>query len=143
MDSIKKITNATPDVCVPKVFQTIARGFIITAPCIICQHQLVIVADEYDLLQFHNNGDIKYRTVTFVNVLQEGLELKIIVLDKKKKMLLQCTHNINEGACNWVLTDLFQSKEQLLHDEHDLVMNNNIDKRSDDTLLEFDFSDSL
>jgi hypothetical protein len=140
MDSIKIITNATPDVEVPKAFQTIARGFIITAPCIICQHQLVIVADEYDLLEFLCNGDIKYCTVTFVNVLQKGFELKIIVLDKKKKKLLQCTHNINESTCDWVLTDLFQSKEQLLNDEHGMLMNNMTEKEADDKLLEFDFS---
>ena len=119
MDAIKTISNTTPDIELPRVFQTIARGFIITAPCIICEHQLVTVADEYDLLTFLSNGDIKVRTVTFVNVLQEGLKLKIIVLDMKKKKLLQCTHYINETTCNWVLTDLFQSKEQLLHDEYE------------------------
>lgn len=140
MDSIKIITNATPDDEVPKAFQTIARGFIITAPCIICQHQLVTVADEYDLLEFLSNGDIKCRTVTFVNVLQEGLKLKLFVLDMKKRKLLQCTHNINESTCNWVLTDLFQSKEQLLNDEHGMLMNNMTEKEADDKLLEFDFS---
>jgi hypothetical protein len=142
MDSIKIITTTTPDAEIPRVFQTIARGFIITAPCIICQHQLVIVANEYSLLEFYNNGEIKFRTVTFVNVLQEGLKLKIFVLDMKEKKLLQCTHYINESTCNWVLTDLFQSKQQLLNDEHDLVLDNNADKKSDDTLLEFDFSES-
>ena len=140
MDTIKVISEITPDVEVPRVIQPIARGFIISAPCVICQHQLVTVADEYDLLEFLSHGDIKYRTVTFVNVLQEGLKLKLIVLDMQKKKLLQCTHYLNESTCNWVLTDLFQSKEQLLNDEHDLVPNNIIDKKSDDNLLEFDFS---
>jgi len=69
MDSIKTILNNTLDIEVPKIFQTIARGFIITAPCIICEHQLVTVADEYDLLTFLSNGDIKVRTVAFVNVM--------------------------------------------------------------------------
>ena len=142
MDSINIITTTTPDAEVPRVFQTIARGFIIAAPCIICNHQLVIVADEYDLLEFQSNGDIKCRTVTFVNVLQENLKLKIIVLDMKQRKLLQCTHYINESTCNWVLTDLFQSKEQLLHDEHDMVSNTNSGKKSDDNLLEFDFNES-
>lgn len=119
MDSIKSVSNTTPDVEVPRVFQTIARGFIINSPCIICRNSLLIVSDEYDLLKFLSNGDIEVSTVTFVNVLQEGPMLKILVLDMKQRKLLQCTHYINESICNWVLTDLFQSKEQLLHDEHE------------------------
>ncbi len=143
MDSIKINTTTPPYLEVPSVIQTIARAFIISAPCIICTNQLAIVAAEYDLLEFLSNGDIKYRTVTFVNVLQEGLELKIIVLDKKRNKLLQCTHYLDQSTCNWVLTDLFQSKEQLLNDEHEMVMKNITGKKSDDNLLEFDFSESL
>ena len=38
-------------------------------------------------------------------------------------------------------TDLFQSKEQLLHDEHDMVLKSITDTKSDDSLLEFNFSE--
>mgnify|MGYP000998881006 FL=1 len=60
----------------------------------------------------------------------------------KKKKLLHCTHYINENTCSWVLTDLFQSNEQLLNDEQDVAMNRILNNKSDDNLLEFDFSGS-
>lgn len=118
METIKVISDYTPDVEIPRVIQTIARGFIITDPSIICNHQLVIVADEYCLVEFLNGGDINVRTVTFVNAFQEGLKLKIFVLDLKTNELFQYIHSINNSITDWVLTDLFQGNEQLLKDEH-------------------------
>lgn len=118
METIKVISDYTPDVEVPRVIQIIAKGFIITDPSIICSHQLVVVSDSYCLVEFLTGGDINVRTVSFINALQEGLKLKIFVLDLKTNELLQYVHSINNSITDWVLTDLFQGNELLLKDEH-------------------------
>ncbi len=118
METIKIISDYTPDAEVPSVIQTIAKGFIINDSSIICSHQLVIVSNEYCLVEFLNGGEINVRTVTFVNALQEGLKLKIFVLDLKTNELILYIHSINNSITDWVLTDLFQDNEQLLKDEY-------------------------
>jgi hypothetical protein len=118
METIKVISDYTPDVEIPRVIQAIVRGYIITDPSIICSHQLIIVSDDYCLVEFLNGGDINVRTVKFINALQEGLKLKIFVLDLKTNELLQYVHSINNSITDWVLTDLFQGNELLLKDEH-------------------------
>jgi len=110
----------------PNGFQHTVDKFLLSFPCIICIDNIVNVGGIYDLVDFCN-GEIVVTKVKFLDAIQKGFRVTIIVLDIKTGELLKRSHRLDndELVCHWVLTDLFipksesESREQLLKDFRD------------------------
>lgn len=120
-------TSKTTDINDPALgFQRLKGFYILDYDCVLTRHQVVDVLGQYLLVDFEDDGLIKYRTVSFWHASLKDEYLKIVVYDISNKVIISRLHNISDtdAHCNWVLmdTDILESENK------------------NDDLLEFDFS---
>ncbi len=103
--------------------------FVIDYSCIFTENKIVRVQEEYDLLDFLDNGNLNERPVRFWTAILKGYNLKIIVLDTKTGELLHRSHRLdNEDIpCDWLLIekDYFYPKNSDKQAIKDYCHNNN------------------
>ena len=133
MNSIKFTRSKPHDNKPRKILHPFIRAFIIHDSCINTIDQIVRVMHEYHLIDFGDNGEIRIKTVKFINANQTTNTLKIIVMDLKTDEVIQRSKNINDEVDDWQLTDIYTSDKDVICDycENDDTHN--------DELLEFDF----
>jgi len=81
--------------------------FYINYDCIFSENQLVFPLRTYDLLDFLDGGDIRYRTVKFYHAFKKGIYLTVVILDVNTGKILHRKHRINNDnqICSWLLME--------------------------------------
>ena len=116
MNSKRHPRNIVDDVRNPKKPFQFIIAYVIVDPCVITEHQILKSMHVYDLVDFLDDGEIELKEVKFINANKVDDTLKITVVDLKTKVVMQRSKLINGGACNWVVTDLFTSPEDIITD---------------------------
>ena len=107
MATHEQIFNPTPESGVTSSLQHIENAFIIPLPCVLCDNNIAVVREVYNLLDFDNHGGIDARTVQFWYAYQYGYKVTIVVLELKTGQMLKRSHRLNNDTlpCDWVLID--------------------------------------
>lgn len=94
------------------VNKRLIRAYIVNAPCVITNGNILEVKSIYDLVDFLDNLEVELIRILFLDCRQEGDKLIITALDLKSKQLIRRSHNINGSVCNWAVTDLFPPSDE-------------------------------
>lgn len=98
-----------------KPFQFITV-YIIHDPCVITDNQILKVNGKYDLVDFLDNAGIEWVEVKLINVNKKDNTLQMSLLDLKTKQVIQRSKQIDNNICDWVITNLFPTEEELIND---------------------------
>jgi|GEM_PF-4661778 len=96
--------NITVPSGIPRI-QQFARSFIVPSTCVLCLDQILDVGSEYVLLDFTENGGIKYQTILFLHSYQIGYVITITMVDMKSEELIKRSHRLTNDICDWVIIE--------------------------------------
>lgn len=80
--------------------------------CFISSEEIARVGKVFDLVDFSNDGGIKYRRISFLRAYLNGYTLIFVLLDIKARKILNRSQRIDNDVCDFVImdTDVFEPK---------------------------------